>query len=558
MGSMACGDATPTTMTAESCSSVPADPEIPKALEEASRDSRSECRKSASTETPCVPIGRKLTHTVGEEILRAVQLDDALSGFGQYLSGTITGGKGEDVDAQPGFELSRKVRHIDEFWSHDWASPRWRKTIALLCLYNSGPALVATLLVCLAVTVLEATQLLGPGLRYDDVMDLGGTSVEVQQVLHPLVICPLLGLFALLFWQRLRGRLLRPRFVFFDKICIHQTNAEAKAQAILSLSGFLRSSQRLVILWTPRYLTRLWCVYEIASWIYLGKDFRCSVTFVPVSLSFGILLTAGAVSLAYLMSALFLISSTSSDFLYGVVGIMMVGLLGPMFFLREMVWELGHLKQQLKKFKVEEAECYCCSMRHVSEGGASISCDRVLVYQALAKWFPDEDAGGDFAHLEKFNHYVHEVVAPAVSSSLLGPWSRYKLCMLVTFPTVWYSARVVSFYRPLLEAGLSASIVALWGLDQVLYTFVLNPSCAMITLRLCSLSTRIGGEGSLAPGFRCFCLVTFVAFGTVLSYILMLLGLVLTENQDSPIPLACVLAFYSVLALLIFRFPWNP
>ncbi|KAF4676903.1 hypothetical protein FOL47_004382 [Perkinsus chesapeaki] len=52
--------------------------------------------------------------------------------------------------------------------------------------------------------------------------------------------------------------------VFLDKCCINQTDLVDKANGISKLSDYLKKSDKLVILWTPNYLNRLWCVYELA------------------------------------------------------------------------------------------------------------------------------------------------------------------------------------------------------------------------------------------------------------------------------------------------------
>ena len=61
-----------------------------------------------------------------------------------------------------------------------------------------------------------------------------------------------------------------------------------KSEGILGLAGFLNCSERFVILWSPRYFTRLWCTYEVATWLYLGKDLTKTLHFMPVKMAVGI------------------------------------------------------------------------------------------------------------------------------------------------------------------------------------------------------------------------------------------------------------------------------
>ena len=67
----------------------------------------------------------------------------------------------------------------------------------------------------------------------------------------------------LIFW--------RPRTaVFLDRICISQSDARLKTEAILSLAGLLKNSDGMLILWDPTWTERLrlgrpghFCVFSL-------------------------------------------------------------------------------------------------------------------------------------------------------------------------------------------------------------------------------------------------------------------------------------------------------
>ena len=69
---------------------------------------------------------------------------------------------------------------------------------------------------------------------------------------------------------------------FLDKSCIHQTDLALKKQAIDSLDIFLRFSERMLVLYSPEYLSRLWCTYELATFIKLHPDGPSRIDFVPI------------------------------------------------------------------------------------------------------------------------------------------------------------------------------------------------------------------------------------------------------------------------------------
>ena len=63
----------------------------------------------------------------------------------------------------------------------------------------------------------------------------------------------------LCFWQRIRSLFPGHQMVFLDKLCINQMDSEKKQQGILGLGAFVLRSKKLLVLWSPRYFTRMWC-----------------------------------------------------------------------------------------------------------------------------------------------------------------------------------------------------------------------------------------------------------------------------------------------------------
>ncbi|KAF4759280.1 hypothetical protein FOZ63_033800, partial [Perkinsus olseni] len=59
----------------------------------------------------------------------------------------------------------------------------------------------------------------------------------------------------------------RNTMAFLDKCCIPQDDPIAKSYGISRLADYLRASDKLLILWFPDYLDRLWCVYELAVFL---------------------------------------------------------------------------------------------------------------------------------------------------------------------------------------------------------------------------------------------------------------------------------------------------
>jgi len=183
------------------------------------------------------------------ELLRGVSLSEALSGCGRHWKTPDTGMFGVDPAH---YQLSKETEGYDAFLSHDWASSGLLKLLSLLIVFNSGPAFFTCLAISIAAGFLRGYKII-PDMPFD--MSVGSSEAHFGFVL------------VFLFWQRVRSLTCRPLVVFLDKLCIAQHDEELKQRGIVSLPGFLMSSRELVVLWSPRYFSRLWCTFEIATFL---------------------------------------------------------------------------------------------------------------------------------------------------------------------------------------------------------------------------------------------------------------------------------------------------
>lgn len=87
-----------------------------------------------------------------------------------------------------------------------------------------------------------------------------------QEYLFPIITeLPLLVFFMFFFFgQHFCGQLWAPSF-WLDKLCIHQTKEELKAQQVAALPVFVARSSRMLVLWDDSYFERLWCNMEMAT-----------------------------------------------------------------------------------------------------------------------------------------------------------------------------------------------------------------------------------------------------------------------------------------------------
>ena len=149
------------------------------------------------------------------------------------------------LEAADFFE-STQVDELGAFVSHRWAADPRMTAQALtmatlmrngwLC-FMLGPTLLLLLLVILPLPV---SYCLLPILPYAVVMTLDRRS-SVSQWFFSRVL-----------------RFHKPWF-WFDKVCVHQTEPCLNQAGIALFPHYLRKASQLWILFTPEYLTRVWC-----------------------------------------------------------------------------------------------------------------------------------------------------------------------------------------------------------------------------------------------------------------------------------------------------------
>jgi len=97
-----------------------------------------------------------------------------------------------------------------------------------------------------------------------DVAAYGGT-----RLMYGLVMAfaglPASGFLATLFCGHALG--LGREGWWLDKLCIHQSDEALKGEAIRAVPSFLGRSDRLVVLSSERYFERLWCCFELATFL---------------------------------------------------------------------------------------------------------------------------------------------------------------------------------------------------------------------------------------------------------------------------------------------------
>eukprot|EP00929_Paragymnodinium_shiwhaense_P079328 TRINITY_DN41296_c0_g1_i1.p1 TRINITY_DN41296_c0_g1~~TRINITY_DN41296_c0_g1_i1.p1 ORF type:complete len:574 (-),score=65.26 TRINITY_DN41296_c0_g1_i1:193-1914(-) len=365
-----------------------------------------------------------------------------LSGVGRHWRSIVA--REED------YEKSITLEYLDDFLSHDWATPWYAKLLALYYCYNWTPAVLSG---CLVAFLGHLTHFLLDSINHSHgPQEEGGIEQKYKMGLWPVWMGSVTFLIVLFFRQRL---MLSPqKCVFLDKLCIHQTNDALKKQGILGLGAFLRRSQRLVVLWSPRYFTRLWCTYELATWYHLGRDFRKTVHFVPVGFACAIVF-ASIFSVTFFSLDIFILAGSGGNLI--IPSILFGFFVMQTHIFRCYSQDLKLMAPQLARFSVKHADCYCCSVQHRDpRTGLRLMCDRLLVCSTLKSWFGDQDQQGhigctsttDFcpwdeqdreeesSGLEKFDEAVRSNLF-VMCDRILDDYASYDKVLLLCIPSLW-------------------------------------------------------------------------------------------------------------------------
>ena len=178
----------------------------------------------------------------GQKVIRSISSSHVLADFGHHLR--------SKVGSAATYALSRPADEFDAFLSHSWRDSGLLKYLALSYHFNLRSALLATLAVCVLLALGHATfgaptpLALFPSLCAADV----ARGFERSKGTEFILVGHATFLIVLLFGHRM-PRLVRPRKLFLDKMCIHQTDEVQKRRGILSLWEFLRKSKTMVVLY---------------------------------------------------------------------------------------------------------------------------------------------------------------------------------------------------------------------------------------------------------------------------------------------------------------------
>jgi len=378
--------------------------------------------------------------------LRGIALQSCLNGGGQIWDSSAG-----DLRYRG---RAKVCRRLDYFVSHDWGTSRWVKLLTLAVYFNGTPACCISLAVSVVVFVLQVKGVLVQRMP-PQVRTTAGVEFEEASGVwcFPAGCCTFF--FVLLYWQVFRERVLSPICVFVDKACINQVDPEEKRRGVYSIGGFLQKSDRLLMLCTSRYFSRMWCAFEVAAWLQY-KDVG-SIIFLPPSET---LFTSVFFSIVLLTHAGVYVGTQfpGVPVVPCALVVLFVFPLPLVHSARLAMRTLMTMPEQLRSHDVAETECFCCSHQHVDPTTQSaLVCDREIVYDAIDSWYgngrprtshqeavaemdgpsPTVSAALGRVGRARFNEEVQTKLSHALEIMIAKPVS-YASCLLAAAPSLWW------------------------------------------------------------------------------------------------------------------------
>jgi len=200
-------------------------------------------------------------------------------------------------------------------------------------------------------------------------------------------------------------------------VSIHQVDQELMERGIYGLGGFLRVSRELRVLWSAPYLSRLWCVFELAAYRMANPSGRIVVS--PIFVEVGALVTiVFTYFVAILFSLVFVLSWQEVGRVMTYV-IALVPLILLLHLMRRNLMSKHRLMSDLRLFDLEKAYC-------------RTDFDREFIHRAIIEWYGSKEA---------FTHYVR---GPLREELLRSSKSAFPLRYLFMVTAVTFSASMDS------------------------------------------------------------------------------------------------------------------
>lgn len=393
---------------------------------------------------------------VDHEIVRGIALRESLRNFGRLWRWSPLDLAEEDRKRL--WNRSTKVEGFDTFLSHTWLTKgRW-KVLTLLLRSGWHFMLLGWFLATLLAIVLCLNGILPMAAVWTVTVDDWTGDCDMSWWIWVFGICG--GFTGLFLSVYIPDFLSKSEVCFLDVVSIHQTDSALMERGIYGLGGFLKVAKELRVLWSPPYLSRLWCVFELAA--YRTANPSGKITLNPLFIeSVCTIMFIGSL-LGSFCFQYFMLRKMGQTMMNSAYGMGTLPLLFAIHVLRREVRLRHLLATGLKEFELSNAEC-------------RNDFDREFIYSGIIQWYGSKEA---------FTRYVRGTLR----RELIGcTYMQLKMppCYLMLICMGPVSASLESLLG-LLMGGCPADIVVRYILGRVLATDICwQLLCLKLALNLC-------------------------------------------------------------------------
>ncbi|CAE7370778.1 unnamed protein product [Symbiodinium pilosum] len=247
---------------------------------------------------------------------------------------------------------------------------------------------------------------------------------------------------------------------FLDCACIEQTDKARMQEGIRNIGGFLQSAEELHVLLSEPYLTRLWCVFELAAYHKLNPSGR--ITIAPVFVEVSVCLLFAYLHVAsWFFMALRTSAIGQTGWIWMVLACFACSLFPLVHAMRHICMYKQALLSSLGSFSFETLAC-------------ANESDRLIIREAIVRWYGSVEAFSEFVR-GPFRKVVHDSVRTPggmpfgyvllMATAVLNPALDRLLSLLcagTSVETVWaYTCGAIlglhmAFYPAMIILGLHA------------------------------------------------------------------------------------------------------
>ncbi|CAE7250004.1 unnamed protein product, partial [Symbiodinium sp. KB8] len=310
---------------------------------------------------------------VDAELTRGISLRESLHNFGSLWRQSPTHMDREEQRKL--WSLSRPTRTFNTFISHTWRTAgRW-KVLSLLFQTGSHFALACSWICVAATVVLSSAQILPMPFTYYS--NLPEFQAECPFAPSPLAVGLLTSIIALLASPYLPERCGRETTCFIDVASINQADPVLMERGVYGIGGFLQVSGELQVLWSGAYLSRLWCIFELAAFRISNPSGRIRLT--PIFIEAGLLVI---ILFTYLIGFVFFLTfafNFHSGLRLACWGLAISPSIAVVHFMRLHVRTKHRLVSELDCFDLDQAQC-------------SSDFDRQFIVSGIIHWYGSKEA----------------------------------------------------------------------------------------------------------------------------------------------------------------------